>query len=550
MRRPFAPVWALICVLSMGGAARAAEDDANTLRFDVWAFNIVGNTKLSTAEVEQAVYPFLGPGKAFADISRAQAALEKAYQDRGLLSVVINLPQQSLNSGEITLEVIESRIDAVRVKGAQHHLPSRIREDLPSLRPGQVPDFNAMQQELAQAQSSGDLRITPEVKPQAEDPRRMDINLLVEDTLPVHGSIEANTKQSYNTKRGRIEAGISYGNLFQRGHDIGLNWIYSPWRPDEADTLSLSYALPLGLGSQRFGQDSLSFSAVHSNSSTPTVIGGATVSLGNTLGLRYRRPLPAYSAGLSHGWTVGLDYTDNKSANEKVGGFSTNRPDLRYPALNIGYDLVRSTDTSQTEFNARLVLGTTGLSGHTVDCDGERLDQFDCNRVGASPDFQALKLSVKHTRPVFGNWQLKLESRAQLASGPLASPEQISFGGLDSVRGYYESEQAGDQGVSLRAELGTPTLFTWGDVASTGFFFFDRAELAVIDPLPTELQRIHMGSFGLGLKLASPKGFAAQFNLAMPVFDTRKAESTGNSVASGRHANAKPRWDLYVRQSF
>ncbi|TAK82223.1 MAG: ShlB/FhaC/HecB family hemolysin secretion/activation protein [Aquabacterium sp.] len=562
MGRQFAPLWVVVCMGACTVAARAegapppvapaAQAEEAVPRFDVMAYNITGNTKLSADEIERLVYPYLGPGKTFADINAAQAALEKAYQARGFLSVVVNLPQQNVNSGEITLEVIESRVETLNVRNAQYTRPSVIRQGLPELAPGTVPDFNVVQQQLAQVQGgAGQPGITPEIKPRPDDPRRMDVTLLVEDKPAWHASIEANTKQSYNTQRGRLEASASYDNLFQRGHTIGLNWFYSPWRPEEANTISMAYSLPVQR-SARLGDDRLSMSVVHSNSNTPTAIGGGTVVRGETYGLRYRMPLPGFGTSVSHGWTLGLDYIYNRSTNQDIAGFTTKRPDLRYPAFDIGYDFYRSTDASRTMASAEIKLGASGLGGRTVDCQGVARDQFDCSRVGATPDFQLLKLNLRHERRIFGTWTLLLDGQAQFASAPLASPEQIGFGGLDSVRGYYEYEQTADQGLALRTELGTPTLFSWGDATVTGFAFLDRAELSTIDPLPTELKRIHMGSWGLGFKLEIPNRLQASLNFALPTFDTRKADSTGNQnlIATGRRANEKHRVDLSIKQSF
>ncbi len=57
---------------------------------------IKGATKLPTGEVEEAVYPYLGPGRSEADVEQARAALEKAYQDKGFQTVSVSIPQQEV----------------------------------------------------------------------------------------------------------------------------------------------------------------------------------------------------------------------------------------------------------------------------------------------------------------------------------------------------------------------------------------------------------------------------------------------------------------------
>ena len=107
----------------------------------------------------------------------------------------------------------------------------------------------------------------------------------------------------------------------------------------------------------------------------------------------------------------------------------------------------------QTTLDGTLTLGLSGLNARSVDCNGRPSDQFACKRAGARPDFQLLRLNAAHQAPLWGLWRLQLRAQAQLSPGALASGEQFGAGGLDSVRGYYEYEQLGDQGLVLGADV-------------------------------------------------------------------------------------------------
>jgi hemolysin activation/secretion protein len=202
---------------------------APALKFDVLEFVVEGNTVLPGELVEQVLQPFMGPDKGFKDIESAREALEKAYQDAGFLSVVVSLPNQRVDSGEVRLDVTEARVDKLRITGAQYTLPSKLREQVPSLAPGQTPYFPQVQQELA-AMQSADVQVTPLIGAGAE-PETIQVDLKVQDKPAVQGSVELSNRQSFNTSAGRLSAAVSYGNLFQRGHRMGLSWQYAPWRP-------------------------------------------------------------------------------------------------------------------------------------------------------------------------------------------------------------------------------------------------------------------------------------------------------------------------------
>lgn len=515
--------------------------------FDVMAYVVNGNTVLPARDVEEAVYPYLGPDKTVADVEAARKALEKVFQDRGYLSVVVNLPVQKVTSGEVTLEVVEAPVNKLRVEGAQYHLPSRIAENVPSLAPGQVPYFPAVQADLAAIQqASPEVRITPLIS-SSDNGRKIDVNLQVEDKAPFHGSVELNNKQTFNSTAGRLAVSAGYDNLFQRGHSASVTWNYAPWRPSDANSLSMNYVVPVG------SDDRWQLSWTHSDTDTPTELGGATITKGDTVGLNWRHELPAYGANRSHDISIGVDLKHNRDANRAVAGFTTESPTLRYPALVARYNLSLFGEAGEfTNFNAALTVGSEAIGQRQVSCRGEVLDQFECKRAGASAGFQVLKLGWMRRAPLFKTWRLNLNADAQLASGPLASPEQFGAGGVDSVRGYYDYEQVGDQGWTLRAELQTPTR-VWGPASLSGLVFWDRAALRLFQAQPGQFPTVQMGSVGLGLRGEGGSGLQVALDVASRIFDTYKprditVNGTTQSVTE-RTVNA-PRWNLSVKQAF
>ena len=188
----------------------------------------------------------IGDGSpAYHDVEAARAALEKAYRDAGYLTVVVSIPEQDVSTGEVVLKVVEGTVERVRVRGAGFNLPSAVRAGVAELAEGTVPNFNTVQAQLAGVNRRADMRVTPVLR-SGRLPGTVDVQLEVDDQLPLHGSLELNNRQTPNTTETRLSANVRYDNLFQRGHSVGLNWFYAPRRPDEANILSLNYHLPLG----------------------------------------------------------------------------------------------------------------------------------------------------------------------------------------------------------------------------------------------------------------------------------------------------------------
>ena len=89
--------------------AKAEED-----RFDIFEFQVEGNSVLPVLTIEETVYPFMGEKKSFKEIEKARQALEKAYHDAGYLSVLVDIPEQEVNAGHVRLKVVEAQVEIGR----------------------------------------------------------------------------------------------------------------------------------------------------------------------------------------------------------------------------------------------------------------------------------------------------------------------------------------------------------------------------------------------------------------------------------------------------
>lgn len=466
--------------------------------FELLEFAVEGNSVLPAIEIERAVYPSLGPGRTLADIEKARAALEAAYQAAGYLSVSVMLPSQPLAGGVIRLVVVEGEVERLKVSGNRYTSRSQLRSEVPELAPGSVPHFPTMQAELAQAGRSPDRRVTPLLRPGAR-PGTMEVELAVEDELPVHGSLEINNRRSPDTERLRLEAGVRYTNLFQKQHAAGLNYVVAPEDPDQVSVLAAFYSLPLGRDT------SLSAFAQYSNSNIAAALGTNVVGKGSTLGVRYSLSLPQPGGwpAFFHSLSLGADYKNLEETQNALGADSKDTP-LRYLPLVAQYTFGHYGESAELSGNLGLVVNT-GSHSRDIDCQGLRLDQFECRRANARPGFSVVRGDIGYTGRWSG-WEGFARVDFQLAGQALVSPEQMLLGGVDSVRGYLAGEAAGDAGWRLRGELRTPGLF---DVAGSGLralLFVDHGRVWLNDALPGQEDRFTLTSAGVGLSLKGRPG--------------------------------------------
>lgn len=495
---------------------RVARTASNVASFDILEYVVEGNRVLPAIVIEEALTPYLGENKGLAEVEQARDALEKAYHDAGYLTVLVNIPEQKVQRGVLRLEVVEGSVERLRVTGSRYYSLGYIRANVPSLQAGSVPYFPAVQEELAQLSRTADRRITPVLRP-GKGPGKVDIDLKVEDQLPLHGSVELTNRQSAGTEELRLSGMLRYDNLWQREHSLTLNAQTAPQEPDQVKVASLSYLLPVP-GSKTM----LALYSLRSDSDVAAAADVNVIGNGSIHGLRAVRPLPSRE-GYGHSLTFGLDYKDFKESVRLLGSDTLNTP-ISYAPLLLQYGASAAGDDNSTEFGVGATFGVRGLFG-------SRDTEFENKRFLARANFFVLRADLKHVMALPAGWALHGSLNGQFSGQPLVSSEQMSAGGAETVRGYLEGERFGDQGLRGGLELLTPLLWQ-GEKAELlrGQVFVERALLRVSDPLPEQQARFSLTGAGVGLRLRY-RSFRAEVDVAHAFSEgssTRKGNNRGH----------------------
>lgn len=510
---PVCGVAVSLCLL--GSAAIAAAQDQ--MNFYIREYRVNGAKRLSNQEVGEAVYPFLGPGRSPEDVEQARQALEKVYHDKGFQTVSIVVPQQDPGRGVIRMEVVEGKVGRLRVNGAKWFLPSRIKSEVPSLAEGSVPDFKRVEKEMIAVNRLGDRRVTPELKPGME-PGTVDIDLNVEDGLPLHGSLEINNRYSADTTPLRVNGALSYSNMFQLGHTLGANVQLAPENTDDALVYSGYYLARVS------DKSSLMFNATKQDSDISTLGGTAIVGKGTILGLRSMIDLPS-AKGFYQSFDIGIDYKNLKEETFYFGETKlTDNTPMEYAPLSANYGASWIADKHYTELNTSLVFHLRGMGGSDE-------QDFSYKRYNASGNFIYLRGDTAHTHDIKAGAQIFGKVQGQIAGQPLINNEQISGGGQGSVRGYLEATALGDNGVFATTELRCPTLIGRGDTSPDPanewrfLAFADAGLVGIYDPLPGQQKRTGLAGIGLGSRARVQKHYNASVDVAMPLIEQTNADN-------------------------
>jgi hemolysin activation/secretion protein len=497
-------------------AKPAADKSASQARFDINEFRVEGADSLPQIEFEAAVYPFLGPNRSAEDVEKARTALEKAYHDKGFQTVGVAIPQQDAQRGFVVLKVTENRVGRLRVKGSRYFDLANIKRSAPSIQEGTLPDFKQVTKDIVALNKWPDRRVTPALRAGVA-PGTVDVDLNVEDTFPLHGSVELNNRQSPSTTPLRASVSLHYDNLWQRGDSATVSFQEAPLNPKDAMVISGSY-----LARTDIDWLNVLIYGLKSDSNVATVGGANVVGPGQVIGGRAVITLPS-KGELFHTLSLGVDYKDFKQT-LALASDSFDSP-VSYVPLVASYGATWQGDGRLTQLNATL---TTGLRGI-----GSSPDEFDAKRFKATASFISLHADLSHTQDLPGGAQLFGKMQGQITDQPLVSSEQLSLGGQDTIRGYLESEVLGDYGVAGTLELRSPNIAPYLEQKLENplgapikfnafddwrfFAFADAGRARLRDPLPEQQNQFDLASYGIGTRLKTLRYFNTVLFVGMPL---------------------------------
>ncbi|MDE2451175.1 MAG: ShlB/FhaC/HecB family hemolysin secretion/activation protein [Gammaproteobacteria bacterium] len=486
-------------------AAVAPPAAAPAQTFNVYEFLVLGSHALGRTNVEATVYPFLGPGKTIKDVEQARAALVAAYRKAGYGTVLVDIPEQTVDQGVVRLKVTEGYIDKVRITGARYYSEGRILSELPALKPGTVPRFPALQAQLARlASEAPDRHVTPLLVPGSR-PGTVSVDLKVKDRIPVHGSLQVDNRYTSDTAHIRLTGTLSYNNLFQDYQTLSLQYQTAPADSSQVKLWVASYQ-----GLLPATDWSWSVYGIRSDSNVAAIGTLAVIGRGKIIGGRLTRSLLSAPGRLAN-LTFGVDYKDFGQNIEQTSALASATP-IHY--------ILWSAQISGARVGPELGLsGAVGVN-FGVRGVGSNDAEFEYKRYEATASYAYLHGTGNVDWRLWRGFGLSSRLSFQYSEQPLVNNEQFSLGGMDTVRGYLEAEELADSGVAGSLELHSPP-WVLGPSRLDGYLFYDRGMGMIQDPLTSEitsgLVRSDLESYGVGFHETLTPGLDADVLWAIPL---------------------------------
>jgi hemolysin activation/secretion protein len=319
-------------------------------------------------------------------------------------------------------------------------------------------------------------------------PGTVDLEMKVQDRLPLHATVELNDDYTADTKPLRAILGLSYANVFAAMDQIAFQYQGSPQAFGQVKVFNAGYTSRMFAGGFR-----ICGSYLNSNSDVANV-GGSTGVLGKgqIAGLRLIGPQFG-TASSTQLLTLGLDYKHFKDDVTVGGGSATLVTPISYTNLSLSYSGFWRFRHLEETFSLAPNFGLRGAPNNPAN--------FENKRYLGRPNYSYLRWDDSLTVLFPAAYRLTFRLGGQLTNEPLISNENYSIGGSDGVRGYLEAEELGDNAIKGTIQLQTPTWTLYVPKLFNVFAFVDAGHTHSFATLGAQPEHAELRSWGVGLNL-------------------------------------------------
>lgn len=401
---------------------------------------------------------------------------------RGL--ALVTVPAQDATGGVVQVLVMQPRLGKLTIEGAQVFSEEFYRQAIRQ-QPGETIDQASLNEDLDWIKRSNPFRSAVLVAAPGRQPGETDLSVRVSEKSPWAVQLGADNTGTENTKRERVNFGVTWGNAFNLGHMASYSLAASP-EFEHYVTHTIGYTMPLANRSLL----SLSANRADFEAIMPVPLDSKGYSYG--ISANYDQPLPS-RGGYEHGLSASFDFKESNS-NVLFSSIPVFDNTTQIVQFGLAYRGTMNDAYGQTSFQAGVKYSPGGLSADNKD------EPFDTSRALAKANYRYATATVERLTHLPANWTWTINARLQAASGNLLGSEQLAVAGTQGVRGFKEGRLYADRGVVLRNEIHAPAfpLSDFGQGQAYGFV--DAARVSNVDRLPGERASTRIASLGLGLR--------------------------------------------------
>ena len=479
-------------------------------KVEIKTISVVGDTILTRAQIDKIIQPLIGKTVAVAELKLAIDELTQIYLERGYITSRALLVDESIETGNIQVQIIEGSVSRVEVQGTER-LEKYVRDRVNL----------ATQTPLSSAKLEDQLRL-------------LRLN-------PLFDNIEASLTAGENPEIGKSVVRV---------------------RVTEADRsnarVSIDNYSPPSVGSERLGFNYSYRSLIHPGDRLLTRYYPRIQAFSNTydLGVEYQIPVNAKNGTVTAAFDlnrnevidpIGDDFDDldiegeseKYSLNFRQAIVRDPRQELALSAafdyqdgqtllfqegtpFGLGADEDGNTTTSVFRFGQeyikREVSGAWAFRSQ-FNLGANILAATENNEPVPDSQFFSWFGQAQRVQVLNNNNFLVIQADVQLAANSLLPSQQFVIGGGQSVRGYRQNARSGDNGVVFSIENRLTLLKNNAGEASLTFTpFFNLGAVWNNDDNPNELpDKTFLTALGVGFIWKPIEGLNLKVDYAPPL---------------------------------
>jgi len=483
--------------------------------FRILKIQVGGNNLVSDKEIGSLVKNYEGKDLTLEDLKKLSLEIQQLYKNKSYFLARVYVPAQEIQNGTARLQVLEGKLGEVKVEGNRYYSTKFIKKYFaPVARDGAI-SYEDLQRSLLLLNEFSDLSVKS-VLAAGTDPGSTDITLKVEDKKPFHVGLDYNNFGNPYVGENRAGLNLNWGNLAGQGDMLAVRSVFAFPSKTQTPFYQAAYVIPL---CSRGTKLTLSYASADMKVGQELEIldirGEANI-YGISFGIPLQRTI-AVSSDLNVGLT-------SKSSKNFIFRQNTSDDELRL--LNVGYNRnwVGGRGRNILAFNISQGLGT--MFG------GMQNGDIRASRRNAGDSFTKFGLDLARIQQVGSRNFLILRGSAQMCGTPLAVGELFSLGGVDSVRGYAQSEYLGDNGYFVSAEFRVP-ITSFRSNPLQGALFVDQGNVSINNPGPGEKGSQSLFGGGIGLRYSIGNNTAFRVDWGFPFSPTTNSLRR-NSVLYGQ----------------
>jgi hemolysin activation/secretion protein len=456
---------------------------------------------LNTLALQDRLKDYLGKPLTQPELLEILGAINAQLVLAGDSFAVASLPEQDLTAGKLAVLVIRSRVGQITIKnvGADTFSEARYRS-LISVKPGDLLRQDVLDSNIDWIARSNGYRSASIITEAGKEPGQTDLSFMVNDRKPFSFSTGYDNNGTRTTGRDRVTLSAGWGNVFGLDHQASYSLNANP-QSGRYVAHGLGYVVPLPW------RHVLSLSANLANIKSD--LGAPFDSKGSNLNLSARYDVPLKNQrNYKHGMSAGLDYKRSNN-NLLFNLLPVTNTETDIFQFNLGYNGTLQDSFGQTSLSLNWTHSPGGYNGRNNDAT------FSQSRFNAKARYNYQTLSLERTTRLPHNWNWTVSGRFQFADSNLLGSEQLSAGGVSTVRGFAEPVASGDKGYVLRSEVVSPFKELGSGTHLTrvqGLVFVDHARVGNKNLLPGETTSNALSSVGVGARLAFPRNVSLRID--------------------------------------